>query len=213
MNMKTALILIGFVSSVFLSAQKDFVVSAPRHQYLIIDFTNPLEIMHKNIPSENLILTTDNGEIEKNETVFLIKPIKTGIANFTLYKKGSEQAIDSFRMVVKHIFKPELTYRGKAFGTYPKTIFKEGNKICTAHLPEEYHICLDNISIESLSLLVLDTEGKSVYSAIQIPNSVSAELVKAAEQFQSGYTVLIFDVIFTEKHFSNPNAMMKFTIQ
>jgi GldM C-terminal domain len=85
--MKQPILAILFSLCCFLSRGQRFSISADKMNVLYIGVSNPLSIIVENIPSNSIIVKSDNGTITGNNGRYEFQGGKVGRTQITLYKK------------------------------------------------------------------------------------------------------------------------------
>ena len=98
--------------------------SLPCDKYLLIGIQNPLITVAENCSIDSIILTTDNGTIEKHHSQFMIMPSKVGFASITLKKVSNHDTIiiGNSKLAVKYFPDPVIYVANKKEGTIDKDI-------------------------------------------------------------------------------------------
>lgn len=98
--MKIVWLLIILCFHLSVSAQESMVSCRGRETYLGID--NPLDIFVEGHNCSSILVTTDNGELQKNGCQYVYRPSREGDVIFTIYKKQEGKTV-KLRTHVLHV--------------------------------------------------------------------------------------------------------------
>jgi GldM C-terminal domain len=85
-----AIISVCFLLSYLENLSQEIIISNPRRNKFYIDMDNPLNAMVEGYPCRSVILSTDNGSIEKTSCYYSFHPARTGEAKIQVkIKKGN----------------------------------------------------------------------------------------------------------------------------
>ena len=108
----------------FSSSGQKVAVSADKMNIVYIGVPNPMSIVAENYPCDQLIVSTDNGKIEKNDDwkcFYLYYPKEEGISIISVFN-SKKQLINETKYRVKRLPNPIISISGKSAGEIKKNI-------------------------------------------------------------------------------------------
>lgn len=172
--MKSILFIFSSICCFHISQGQQFTVSADKMNELYIGVDNPISVTIENLPTQSIILKTNNGKITGSNGHYIYSGGTVGPANIVVYKKvnGNIKLLGLWPFRVKHL---------------PLPVFKIGsgkNKMPATEIASQEYVraALENIdidmryTIDSFTVCIISSDTCKFTVKKNYGNKISAEI-------------------------------------
>lgn len=156
---------------------------------------NYLSVVVGGIPSDSLLLTTDNGNIEREQNGWMIYPKKVGNASISVYKTVNADTVFILKKYFKVITFVEYVHVSILTMEHNDTASK--SKLLAAKTIDArvYDLDIDlALRIEKYRVIILRGDSL-IFCREMIGNKVSEEFKKYIKQTKTNDTIYFVDII------------------
>lgn len=175
-----------------------FSIAADKMNVLYADIDNPLTIAVENIPSNSIIVRTDNGTISGSQGSYVFRSSQIGKADITLYKKvnGKLKQIGKSSFRVKLLPDPIAKVGPSSGGKIQKIILKSQQYIRADYAGIDIDI---NIPIDSFTVTIIRGDTCTSKELKNYTNKFSQELIDALAEIKQS-DIVIFKDIYSKRY-------------
>jgi hypothetical protein len=187
---KLAFLCFGLVSSLIVTAQESMVSCRYRKTYLGVD--NPLDIFVEGSSCSSILVTTDNGKLEKHGCRYVYRPSHEGVVIFTIYKKqnGKTAKIKQYGFPVDSLPVPIVYVGGNRNGSQISRLAFIVQVGISANIDD---FDFPRYQVDSFSTAIMH-DSTIQFTSHTVGNLFDEKTTQAFRKMEPGSTVLFFNI-------------------